>query len=47
MTAITFAEAGVAGAAREFLGSKEPVPQPVQLDLPGVKIRYGMVTIRV
>ena len=47
MTAITFAEAGLAGAAREFLGSKEPVRQPVHLDLPGVKIWYGMATIRV
>jgi len=47
MTAITFAEAGLTDAAREFLGSKESVQQPMQLDLPGVKIWYGMATIRV
>ena len=47
MTAIAFAAAGLADAAREFLGSKDPVPQPLLLDLPGVKIWYGMATIRV
>lgn len=47
MTAITFAEAGLADMAREFLAAKEPVPQPIRVELPGVKIWYGMATIRV
>ena len=47
MTAITFAEAGLVETAREFLQAKDPVPDPIHLELPGVKIWYGMATIRI
>ena len=43
--AITFAEAGLPKSAREFLGTKQPVQQPLRLELPGVKIWFGTATI--
>lgn len=45
MTAIPFAKAGLPESAREFLGTKRPVQQPLGLELPGVKICFGTATI--
>lgn len=42
-TAITFAEAGEHGMAREYLGVKDDIPQKYPLTIPGVKLWVGTV----
>lgn len=44
LTAVIFAEAGLSASAIAFFGTKQPVQQPLRLELPGVKIWDGAAT---
>ena len=45
MTAITFAEAGLADTAREFLPVTRRKGKTARLELPGVKVWFGSIPI--
>ncbi len=45
MMAITFAEAGLPDVARQYMDIKQPRQRIRQLELPGVRVWYGLATV--
>jgi len=45
MMAITFAEAGLPDVARQYMDIKQPRQRIRQIELPGVRVWYGLATV--